>query len=245
MADENDELLNAVHGDPKPDASQPAGGAEASAGAASESKAAATGPADSQSSGSTPDSEDAVGLDDLLDPNKIEALLDGADGGQASSGSPFLGSGAGPGSGAGLGPGAGGGIASGSGAESLINQAEADLAAAIAPELNPQAGLPSDFMSAAPFEFQEFDSGAGDNSQAAGLDALDDVELDLCIELGRTELLIEEVLKLKQGSVVPLDKLAGDPVDILVNGRLVARGEVLVLNDNFCVRVAEILAPDL
>ena len=59
------------------------------------------------------------------------------------------------------------------------------------------------------------------------------------------ELLIEEVLQLKSGSVVPLDKLAGDPVDILVNGRLVARGEVLVLNDNFCVRVAEIVAPAL
>ena len=60
----------------------------------------------------------------------------------------------------------------------------------------------------------------------------------------RLELLIKEVLQLKEGSVVPLDKLAGDPVDILVNGRLIARGEVLVLNDNFCVRVAEILTPD-
>ena len=74
---------------------------------------------------------------------------------------------------------------------------------------------------------------------------LKDVELDLRIELGRTELLIEEVLRLKQGAVVPLDKLAGDPVDILVNGRIIARGEVLVLNDNFCVRVAEILSPDI
>ncbi len=72
---------------------------------------------------------------------------------------------------------------------------------------------------------------------------LKDVELDLRIELGRTELLIEDVLKLREGSVVALDKLAGDPVDVLVNGRLVARGEVLVLNDNFCVRIAEILAP--
>ncbi len=77
------------------------------------------------------------------------------------------------------------------------------------------------------------------------MSALQDVELDLRIELGRTELLIEEVLQLREGSVVPLNKLAGDPVDILVNGRLVARGEVLVLNDNFCVRVAEIVAPTL
>ncbi len=53
---------------------------------------------------------------------------------------------------------------------------------------------------------------------------------------------LEDVLKLRKGSVVSLDKLAGDPVDIYVNGRLIARGEVLVLNDNFCVRVAELLA---
>lgn len=52
-------------------------------------------------------------------------------------------------------------------------------------------------------------------------------------------------MKLREGSVVPLDKLAGDPVDIFVNGRMVARGKVLVLNDNFCVRVAEILTPEM
>ena len=50
------------------------------------------------------------------------------------------------------------------------------------------------------------------------------------------------MLSLRKGSVVPLDKLAGDPVDVYVNGRLIARGEVLVLNDNFCVRVNEIVA---
>jgi flagellar motor switch protein FliN/FliY len=82
-------------------------------------------------------------------------------------------------------------------------------------------------------------------SEPGSLGVLEEVDLDLRIELGRTELLIEEVLKLRQGSVVPLDKLAGDPVDVIVNGRLVARGEVLVLNDNFCVRIAEILAPTL
>jgi flagellar motor switch protein FliN/FliY len=52
---------------------------------------------------------------------------------------------------------------------------------------------------------------------------------------------LEDVLRLKQGAVVTLDKLAGDPVDIYANGRLIARGEVLVLNDNFCVRVAELV----
>jgi flagellar motor switch protein FliN/FliY len=75
------------------------------------------------------------------------------------------------------------------------------------------------------------------------IDLLDDVELDVKIELGRTEMFIEDVLGLGVGSVVELDKAAGDPVDIFVNERLVARGEVLVLNDNFCVRVNDILSP--
>lgn len=78
--------------------------------------------------------------------------------------------------------------------------------------------------------------------QTNTLDLLNDVELDVTIELGRTEMLVEDVLKLGTGSVVELDKLAGDPVDVFVNGRLIARGEVLVLNDNFCIRISEIVA---
>ena len=73
---------------------------------------------------------------------------------------------------------------------------------------------------------------------------LSDVDLDVRIELGRTQMYLEDVLKLKRGSVVTLNKLAGDPVDVFVNGRMVARGEVLVLNDNFCVRVTELLSGD-
>jgi flagellar motor switch protein FliN/FliY len=93
-----------------------------------------------------------------------------------------------------------------------------------------------------PFEPPDFSPAArqGDGSQ---INLLDDVELDVKIELGRTEMYIEDVLTLAPGSVVVLDKAAGDPVDILVNDRLVARGEVLVLNDNFCVRINDILSP--
>ncbi len=90
------------------------------------------------------------------------------------------------------------------------------------------------------FEFKPF-SGTGANKETATLELMRDVQLDMTIELGRTHMHLEDVLKLKQGSVVPLDKLAGDPADIFVNGRLVARGEVLVLNDNFCIRVAELI----
>lgn len=73
------------------------------------------------------------------------------------------------------------------------------------------------------------------------LDLLSDVNVTVKIELGRTRMLVEDVLKLGDGAVVELEKLAGDPVDIFVNDRPIARGEVLVLNDNFCVRVNEIL----
>ncbi|MHB0955764.1 MAG: flagellar motor switch protein FliN [Pirellulaceae bacterium] len=95
----------------------------------------------------------------------------------------------------------------------------------------------------APFELKDL-TGAPATTERASLDLLRDVELDLRIELGRTHMYLEDVLQLRRGSVVALDKLAGDPVDVFVNGRLVARGEVLVLNDNFCVRVAELISGD-
>ena len=91
------------------------------------------------------------------------------------------------------------------------------------------------------FELPNFQQAMAD-AQVSSIDLLRDVELNVKIELGRSRMLVEDVLKLGEGSVVELDKLAGDPVDVFVNDRLVARGEVLVLNDNFCVRVNEIVA---
>lgn len=94
------------------------------------------------------------------------------------------------------------------------------------------------------FNLPEFvASAAFDSIPPETLEMLRDVDLGVTIELGRTSMYVEDVLRLTEGSVVELDKLAGDPVDIYVNGRHVARGEILVLNDNFCVRVSEILAP--
>ena len=95
-----------------------------------------------------------------------------------------------------------------------------------------------------PFQLEDL-VGAGGPPEKCSIELLSDVDLDLKIELGRTHMQLEDVLKLRRGSVVTLDKLAGDPVDIFVNGRMVARGEVLVLNDNFCVRVAQLLGSDL
>ena len=92
-----------------------------------------------------------------------------------------------------------------------------------------------------PLPLPELGSGQGEGANE-GLTLLDDVALDIRVELGRTVMLVEDVLKLGGGAVVELDKLAGDPVDIYANGRHIARGEVLVLNDNFCIRVNEIIA---
>lgn len=128
-------------------------------------------------------------------------------------------------------------------AEALLNQVESDLEAALREPASKSRRVTSDLTNAQPFSLQELGD-AIPGLQPGSFENLQDVELDIRIELGRTELLIEDVLQLREGSVVPLDKLAGDPVDVLVNGRLVARGEVLVLNDSFCVRVAEILSPD-
>ncbi len=94
-----------------------------------------------------------------------------------------------------------------------------------------------------PFDLPAFSQVMAD-AQVSSIDLLRDVELNVKIELGRSRMLVEDVLKLAEGSVVELDKLAGDPVDVFVNDRLVARGEVLVLNDNFCVRVNEIVSAD-
>lgn len=94
---------------------------------------------------------------------------------------------------------------------------------------------------ASEFKLPDFQKVIAD-ARVSSIDLLRDVELNVKIELGRSRMLVEEVLKLSEGSVVELDKLAGDPVDVFVNDRLVARGEVLVLNDNFCVRVNEIVA---
>ena len=75
------------------------------------------------------------------------------------------------------------------------------------------------------------------------LDMLLDVPLDLTVELGRSRMSIQDLLALGPGSVIELDKVAGEPLDILVNNRLIARGEAVVVNDKFGVRITDIVSP--
>ena len=75
------------------------------------------------------------------------------------------------------------------------------------------------------------------------LDFILDIPLDVSAELGRTRLLINELLQLGQGSVIELNKLAGEPLEVFVNGKLVARGEAVVINEKFGVRLTDIISP--
>lgn len=120
-----------------------------------------------------------------------------------------------------------------------FDAAAAAMAAAIEAEAA-AAGSPR-VPQAAAFQIPPLEMPGAGSLQIQGIDLLRDVELDVKIELGRSRMVIDDVLRLGEGSVVELDKLAGDPVDVFVNDRLVARGEVLVLNDNFCVRISDIL----
>ena len=70
-----------------------------------------------------------------------------------------------------------------------------------------------------------------------------DVSMQLTVELGRTKMLIKDILGMGEGTIVELDKLAGEPVDLLVNGKLIAKGEVVVIDENFGVRVTDIISP--
>ncbi|MCL6471308.1 MAG: flagellar motor switch protein FliN [Firmicutes bacterium] len=93
-----------------------------------------------------------------------------------------------------------------------------------------------------PAKFGTLDAGnaaSGNNN----ISLLLDVMLDASIELGKTQMSIEEILRLSKGSVIELDKLASEPVEFLVNGKVIARGEVVVIDDNFGIRITEILSP--
>lgn len=97
-------------------------------------------------------------------------------------------------------------------------------------------------VNVAPVEFEAFSEPQHTTSQRGNLDMLMDIPLSITVELGRTQRSVKEVLELSAGSIIELDKLAGEPVDILVNKRIVAKGEVVVIDENFGVRVTDILS---
>jgi len=90
--------------------------------------------------------------------------------------------------------------------------------------------------------FQQLDQ-SDENIDKGKIDRLMDVSLNLSVELGRKDMQIKEILNLGPGKIIELDKLAGEPVDLLVNGRLLARGGVVVVDENFGVRITELIDP--
>lgn len=101
-------------------------------------------------------------------------------------------------------------------------------------------------VSVSPVQFQSFESGGTVKSTGEipdRIQALLDIPLNVVVELGKTKLTLKQVMELSVGSLIELDKLTGEPVDIIVNGKLIARGEVVVIDENFGVRITEIVTP--
>ena len=91
--------------------------------------------------------------------------------------------------------------------------------------------------------FKELDGVSTNGATHNDLDFILDIPVQLTVELGRTKIAIKNLLQLAQGSVVELDGLAGEPMDVLVNGCLIAQGEVVVVNDKFGIRLTDIITP--
>jgi flagellar motor switch protein FliN len=104
-------------------------------------------------------------------------------------------------------------------------------------------GMGGGNVSVNPINFPSLQQGSGVAGMPPNLELLLDVQMALTVELGRTKKYVKEILSLGEGSIIELDKLAGEPVDLLVNGKLIARGEVVVIDENFGVRVTDIVGP--
>ncbi len=89
-----------------------------------------------------------------------------------------------------------------------------------------------------------FDGANGHSGDPSSLNLIMDVPLEISVELGRVKMMVRDVLELGSGAIIEIDKAAGEPVDVMVNGTLVARGEVVVIEDNFGVRITEIVAQE-
>lgn len=112
-----------------------------------------------------------------------------------------------------------------------------DWAAAMAEQAD------ADEVAANPVSFEELRS---DNTKATvnpELDVILDIPVTISMEVGRTSITIRNLLQLNQGSVIELDRLAGEPLDVLVNGTLIAHGEVVVVNEKFGIRMTDVISP--
>lgn len=133
--------------------------------------------------------------------------------------------------------------------DALAEQAESEDGAADDPwgdALSEQADIEAANASAEEISsaaFDELASERGDSKNKVDLDVLMDIPVTLQLEIGRAKVSIRNLLSYTQGSVVEMDRLAGEPLDLLVNGTLIAHGEVVVINDKFGVRLTDVISP--
>lgn len=126
--------------------------------------------------------------------------------------------------------------------ESVEAGATDDWADAMAEQAIAEAGEAEAGNPTAEFENLE-DTSGGPADDEANLDVIMDIPVTISMEIGRTHISIRNLLQLNQGSVVELDRLAGEPMDVLVNGTLVAHGEVVVVNEKFGIRLTDVISP--
>lgn len=124
-----------------------------------------------------------------------------------------------------------------------------DMAAAMAEQKAFEEGQAKDKAEAepdyekAPFQDLSSNGSALQRTGEQNLDVILDIPVTMSMELGRTEIPIQSLLQLNQGSVVELDRLAGEPMDVLINGTLIAHGEVVVINEKFGIRLTDVVSP--
>lgn len=107
--------------------------------------------------------------------------------------------------------------------------------------MQPQMGMPQQSVNVQPAQFQTFNADAASVAGAENIGLIMDVPLKVTAELGRTTKSIAEILDFSPGTIIELDRIAGEPIDVLVNGKFVARGEVIVIEESFGIRVTEII----
>lgn len=117
-----------------------------------------------------------------------------------------------------------------------------DWGAALAEQESSERGAAGDTERAA-LEALVPEPGSSEGNEDVNLDVILDIPVTLSMEIGRTRISIRNLLQLNQGSVVELDRLAGEPLDVMVNGTLVAHGEVVVVNERFGIRLTDVVSP--
>jgi flagellar motor switch protein FliN/FliY len=104
-----------------------------------------------------------------------------------------------------------------------------------------QQQVPQQPVEVRPVQFQSFDNNAGRMHGNESIELIKDVPLEITVELGRTKKTIKEILEFNAGTVIELEKLSGEAVDILVNGKYIAKGEVVVIDENYGIRITDIV----